>query len=143
MFGARCGPDAFGSLRGRVLNLENQQGKFAPRVGSLEHHIQALDTLAHDLEARMSRQQQRWQMLYGDEEPPELAPSLQTVTRPPGVAEHDEVQAASLPAPSAPTQSLTAQLAEEAPLFTGDASSRHGSLEQYLALAEVRSVQEP
>ena len=145
MFGTRFDPDAFESLRGRVLGLETQQGNFAPRTGSLEHHIAAKDMQMRELDARLAKHQQRWNMLYGDERPPEAEPAEQEqfLTALPGIAQHEEMQASQLPIPSAPPESHTAELAQGAPLFTEDAVSRHGSLEQYLALAEVRSVPDP
>ena len=120
MFGARRDPAAVESLSGRVLGLEDQQRHADPRLGSLAHRIAALDMHMHEIEARLVRLRQRWQLLYVDDgaPEPELAPSQQALSIPPVVARYEEMQAAQLPVLAAPPESLTAEQAEGAPLVT-------------------------
>ena len=95
--------------------MEHQQDKCAPRVGSLEYHVAALDQKTKDHEAMIARQQQRGRLLFDNEAisepepaPTASAPQLQDLQppAPPGIEEHVEAAAAAQgPAPEEQAES--------------------------------------
>ena len=125
MFGSRFDPVEFADVIKRIGRLENQQGNVAPRVGSLEHHIKALDQKTKEVDSMMLKQQRRLNMVLDEERPWVLddpspmptasAPALADLTppAPPGIGAavaaprptHEE-QAAENPFGRPPVQSL-------------------------------------
>ena len=119
MFGLRGRRDDWTLLVPRVDQLENGLGTLQPRVGGLEYRTDSFHKRLLDLEAFVQRRR-------GVDSPQEMGPS-------PG------------PAPPPGIQSLTADLASGAPLFTeeGNPDASNPFSMAPLPLAQLAPGQDP
>ena len=123
----------FDGVTQRVVKLENTVGMVCPRVASLEHWVSAIQTRLTHVETRTDRLQKTRDPSLWIMDEPEGAQSPGQIEDPvPAIADHVDISQYTgqptatlvLPVPSHPapapegTVSLTAPLADDAPLFT-------------------------